>query len=290
MLTKYIADTVTKGTASYVFDNPKDFGLDYEDVTFQASDGVTLSGWLVKGNTDKVVIQTHFGIQCSRSGYTPRDKGLIKGWPEDIHFLKHVKHLVDAGYTVLMYDLRNHGNSEDGTCEWITGGLEEYKDVIAAVDFITNHPDYKDARIGLMSICMGANSTTYAYGIEGGLQEYGNIKALLAIQPITFTGFLEAMGFPQFIVNRANEYNLHRGGKDLNASCLPQVKYINVPTMLVQNKNDPWTKFDWVQNYYDELAVEKEMLWLDGSKKRLYAYDHFSHSPEKMLEFFNEHV
>jgi dienelactone hydrolase len=170
-----------------------------------------------------------------------------------------------------MYDLRNHGNSEDGTCKWITGGVEEHKDVIAAVDYITNHPDYQSARIGLMSICMGANSTTYAYGIKGGLQEYTNIKALFAIQPIGFAEFLEAMGIPKFIITRANKLNLSRGGKDFNSNCLPQVKHISVPTMVVQNENDPWTKLDWVQRYYDELTVEKEMLWLQGAKKRLYA-------------------
>ena len=38
------------------------------------------------------------------------------------------------------------------------------------------------------------------------------------------------------------------------------------------------------------LAVEKEMFWIDGEKKRLYAYDYFGHSPEKMLEFFNKHL
>jgi hypothetical protein len=189
-----------------------------------------------------------------------------------------------------MYDLRNHGKSEDGACEWITGGVEEYKDVIAAVDFITKHPDYQDARIGLVSICTGANSTTYGYGIEGGLQEFGNIKALMAIQPLGYVEFLVARGIPGFIVNRANKLNMDRGGEDFYTSCLPQVKEITVPAMVVQNKNDPWTKIAWVEQYYDELTVEKEMLWLDGSRKRFYAYDYFAHSPQAMLEFFGKHV
>lgn len=63
---------------SKVFDNPKNFGLDYEDITFKTKDGVTLSGWLIKGDKDKVIIQSHFGVQCSRSGYSPKGQGLIK--------------------------------------------------------------------------------------------------------------------------------------------------------------------------------------------------------------------
>jgi hypothetical protein len=68
MITKYVADLMTKPGLAPVFGNPQDLGLEYEDVTFPASDGVTLSGWLVKGGTDKLIIQSHFGIQCSRSG------------------------------------------------------------------------------------------------------------------------------------------------------------------------------------------------------------------------------
>jgi alpha-beta hydrolase superfamily lysophospholipase len=258
-------------------------------VTFEAGDGVILSGWLVKGGTDKIIIQSHFGIQCSRSGYTPRGKGMIKGWKEDIVYLRHVKHLADAGYSVLMFDLRNHGRSEEGTCEWVTGGVEEYKNIIAAVAFISRHPDYKDASIGLLSICMGANSTTYAYGIEGGLQEYLNIKALLAIQPLGYTDLLQALRVPNFIINRANRLNLRRGGKDFNSSCLQQVKAITVPTLLMQNRNDPWAKMESVEQFYQELTVEKEMFWIDGPKKRFAAYNYFSHQPEKMIEFFNKY-
>jgi hypothetical protein len=44
MLAKYFADSMTKPGKSPVFGNPKDFGLEYEDVTFKAGDGVILSG------------------------------------------------------------------------------------------------------------------------------------------------------------------------------------------------------------------------------------------------------
>lgn len=290
MLAKYFADSMTKPGKSPVFGDPKDFGLAYEDVTFKAHDGVTLSGWLIKGGKDKVIVQSHFGIQCSRSGYTPEGKGVVKLWKKDIRFLDQAKYLVDAGYSFLMYDFRNHGNSEAGTRVWVSGGQEESKDVIAAVDFITHHPVYRGGQIGLLSICMGAVSTACAYGAENGLQKYTNIKALIAVQPIGFAEFLHAMGVPSFLVRRANKVNLNRGGVDLYASCLPYVKSINVPTMVVQNKNDPWTSFDYVNSYYDELKTEKAMLWLDLSKKRVAAYDWIGKNPEKILAFFGKHL
>ncbi len=153
---------------SPVFETPAEYNLRYEDVTFTTDDGVELSGWLVEGGKDKVIIQSHFGVQCSRCGYTQEGKGMMKNalWTSDIHFLDQAKYLVEAGYSVLMYDLRNHGNSGTGTTPWVTWGTEERKDVLGAVQYIANHPKYAQSEIGLLSICMGAASTTFAYGLE----------------------------------------------------------------------------------------------------------------------------
>ena len=290
MLRKFIANQVTAPGDTPVFGNPKDFGFEYEDVTFKTSDGVTLSGWLVKGKTDKVIIFTHFGIQSSRSGYTPKGKGLLKPYNKKIEYLNTVKHLVKEGYTVLMYDLRNHGNSERGTIPWIAGGVEEYKDVLAAVDFIATHKDYKTSKIGLLSYCMGAVSTTNAYGIENGLQNNKNIKALIANQPIIITDFIKGYGFSDKMAKKANEFNMKRGGADLSSSCLAHVKDITVPTLLVQAEGDPWANLDWIKEFYNELQVEKEMYWIKGTKKRLESYDWFSHTPESMLKFFKKYL
>lgn len=288
--TKFIADSVTKPGNSPVFGNPEEFGMEYEDVTFKARDGVTLSGWLVKGGTDKVIVLTHFGIQSSRSGYTPKGKGLIKVYNRQIDYLNTVKHLVKKGYSVLMYDLRNHGNSDIGTIPWITGGVEEYKDVLAAVSFISTYEKYKNASFGLFSMCMGANSTTYSYGIKGGLQEYKNIKALIAIQPIIFVDFLKGFGVSKDKIEKVNKFNLERGGKDFLSSPLPHVKDISVPTMLVQGEGDPWANMEWIKQFYNELQVEKEMFWIQEITKRVATYDYFNNSPEKMLKFFNKYL
>ena len=71
MIGKAVSDMMIKPGKAPVFETPDKYGLEYEDVSFKTKDGVTLSGWIVKGNTDKVVtiivvIQSHFGVQCSR--------------------------------------------------------------------------------------------------------------------------------------------------------------------------------------------------------------------------------
>ena len=291
MLINYLSNSIVKGGQAPVFDNPKDYGLDYEAVTFDASDGVTLSGWLIKGGTDKIIIQSHFGVQSSRSGYTPKGKSWPRMWATDIPFLRHAKYLVDQGYSVLMYDFRNHGDSGTGTCEWVTWGPEEHKDVLAAVDYVANHPDYNDSRIGLLSICMGAASSTYAFGKENGLQSYENIKAMIAIQPLIYPDFIRALGLDNFVGRMVTRRNIERTGIDLNAvSFLPNVKDINVPTLLVQNSNDEYLHRETIEQYYNNLQIEKEMMWVDLGTKRAAGYDYLTKSPEKILSFFDKYV
>ncbi|MEM7154100.1 MAG: alpha/beta hydrolase [Myxococcota bacterium] len=291
MFAERISDMMIKPGSSPVFGTPADYGLDYEDVAFDASDGVTLRGWLVKGGTDKVIVQSHFGVQSSRAGFTPEGKGMIKLWKADIPFLRHVKALVDAGYSVLMYDFRNHGDSDAGTCPWVSWGPEEHKDVLAAVKFVSEHPEYGSADIGLLSICMGAASTTYAYGKEDGLAAFPKIKALLAVQPLLYPDFVHGLGIPGFLSRGASKVNLERTGIDLDTtSFLPHVKDIPVPTLVVQNKNDPWANAERVQQYHDELKVEKDLLWLDLSKDRAAAYHHLGEHPEIVVDFFGKHM
>lgn len=289
MITNYLSNSIVKGGVAPVFDLPSDYGLDYEEVTFKAQDGVNLKGWLVKGGTDKIIVQSHFGVQSSRSGYSPDGKSM-KMWPEKIHYLKHVKHLVDQGYSVLMYDFRNHGDSDDfsgGYCGW---GPDVVPDLIGAVDFVAKHPDYKDAAIGLLSICMGSAATTYAYG-QGALQGY-NIKALVAIQPMRYADFLNVLGLPGFLQRWVTTRNSERVGFDLNTkSFVGDVAKISVPTLLVQNQEDEYLVKDSIEQFYNDLTVEKDMMWLSGiGKKRAAGYDYLTRNPEKILSWFDKYM
>lgn len=293
MFGKMVSDLMIKPGKSPVFETPDKYGLQYEDVIFKSNDGVTLSGWLVKGGSDKVIIQSHFGVQCSRCGFTQEGKGIMKNalWTSDIHFLEQAKYLVEAGYSVLMYDLRNHGNSGEGTTNWVTWGLDERKDVLAAINYISNHEELKDASIGLLSICMGASSSTFAYGLESEMKKSEKVKAMIAVQPLTYDYFVDAMGLPSFLVNSGNKYNEGQRGVDLTGdSFLPYAKDISVPTLVIQNQNDPMTNLDMVKRYYDDLKVEKDLLMLDLEKKRGAAYDWIGKNPKNILEWFNKYL
>ena len=138
---------------------------------------------------------------------------------------------------------------------------------------------------------MGAASSTYSYGIENGLQNYHNIKAMIAVQPLVYPDFVKAMGIPGFVAKRVNKETTKRLGFDLeHKTFLDNVRDITVPTMVMQNKNDPWANSDFVQQYFDGLKGEKEMVWLDLKKSRAAAYDYIGRESKEVLRFFMKYV
>src|SRR3954447_21893479 len=91
---------------------PADAGLPYEDVTFQASDGVSLAGWFIPGPAapGPVVVWVH-GWMWNRLGNTA---GQTPVPDRDVDFLPATTALHEAGFHVLMFDLRGHGESASG--------------------------------------------------------------------------------------------------------------------------------------------------------------------------------
>lgn len=284
-----ISNMMVKPGQSPLFDKPEDHGLEYENVEFKTEDGVTLRGWLINGGSDKVIVQTHFGVQCNRGGWTPKGHGPITPWKQDIQFLRQAKYLVGQGYSVLMYDMRGHGESDLGPIPWVSWGPEEAKDVIAAVDFVTRR--FPDASIGLLSICMGAASTTYAYGRDNGLANRPNIKAIVAVQPLLYTCFVEALGMPGFMTRAGEKVSERRLGFDMGTpNFIDDAPKISVPTLVVQNSNDPWTKMGMVDDYFQALSVEKELKLLDLKKSRFAAYEYVGTHPEDLMGWFDRFV
>ena len=113
---------------------PLDVGIgDYEDVTFTASDGITLRGWYVPSENGAAIILAH--------GYAGNRLMLL---PE-------ARVLAGQGYGVLLFDFRGHGESEDAL---VTIGDHERRDLSAAIDFVASQPGVD--RIGAVGFSMGA--------------------------------------------------------------------------------------------------------------------------------------
>ena len=163
--------------------------------------------------------------------------------------------------------------------------------MIAAVNFVSSRPEYLDCKSGLLSICMGACASTYAYGNSEELRRNERIKAMIAVQPLTYSAFIRALGLPGFLAKRVSAMNQERAGFDYEeTSFLPYAKDIPIPTMVVQNTNDPMLNKDIITQYFDDLPAGREMLWLDLAKSRGAAYAYLPEHPQTISKFFDKHM
>ena len=148
-----------------VVKTPSDYGVDYDDFTVQTEDGINLSGWLLKGTGDKVIVMTHVGtfskyglsIEAEKAG----DRDAL-GYTRDVEFIPTAKHLVEAGYSVLMYDQRHHGESGDSPDNGVMNPVKASLDITAILGFASNHPELKEKEIGMLSMCQGSLITMAA--------------------------------------------------------------------------------------------------------------------------------
>ena len=287
----YLSSTIIYLNRQPVPKNPEDYGLDFENVEFKTSDDVSIKGWLISGSLPQIIVITHVG-GLTKYGSTIGYKSFSKLYNKEIEFIETAKHLHGKGYWVLMFDFRNHGESGRSPNGGKTGvGLEEYKDVVAAMNFIKSRNDLKDFKIGFVSFCMGANSTIIAMSNDA--DAFKEIKCLMAIQPISMEVFVrkyikilfKSFGFKiifpmvKRFVNLRSEYPLEK------MSPYEYVKDLKVPVLYVQARNDPWTELNDIQSFYDNTPSQKEFYWIENTKHRFESYSYFQNNPEKMLEW-----
>ncbi len=114
---------------------PADYGLDFEEVSFETADGLTLQGWYVPSENGAAVLLMH-GIGSTRVMMLGLGDGLAQ-----------------AGYGVLLLDLRGHGTSEGDVVPF---GGPEAEDVYAAVAYLQTRPEVDPDRIGALGWSLGA--------------------------------------------------------------------------------------------------------------------------------------
>jgi dienelactone hydrolase len=297
ILTYFIADSIIHMNRQPVPKNPGNYGMNFENVEFKTSDGVNIKGWLIPGNINKLIVITHVG-GLTKYGSAASYKNLTKLYNKEIEFLKTAEHLHKAGYWVLTFDFRNHGESGPDPNKGIGGvGLKEYQDVVAAMDYINKRGDTKEASVGFVSFCMGANSTIIAMSKHP--EVFSKVKCLFAVQPIsmevfvrTYIGkFITRLG-AKLSMPTIKKWVVWRGACPLDQMS-PQdyAKHIKVPTMYVQARNDPWTELSDIQGFYNATPDNpKDFFWIENTKHRFETYSYFQDKPEKMLEWLKKWV
>lgn len=124
---------------------------DYETVRFPSrGSSLSLAGWYVPGDPGApAIILTHGLNSCKCNREVLITAGMLH---------RH-------GFNVLLYDLRNHGESDsDGGRAAI--GNTEYVDLLGAWDWLIAEKGFTPGQIGAVGYSLGAGTTLIAFGEE----------------------------------------------------------------------------------------------------------------------------
>jgi pimeloyl-ACP methyl ester carboxylesterase len=268
--------------------SPADVGLGYESVAFLARDGLTVRGWFVPNGDSApgpAVVFVH-GWLWNRLG---NPAGRVPFEDKDVDFLPATRALHDAGYHVLLIDLRNHGESAANPP--ITYGPYEARDFAGALDYLRRRPDVDPARIGALGCSMGANTILY------GTPTAQPVKAILAVQPAILPRFNAnfardmfgpagpAMVRPVNVLYRV----LRRPMPKRHNPAIPARHLGDTIVRYVQGTGDPWGSLADVQEIASATPNALPIVEFE-SAGRYEGYRYVNEAVDDVAGFFKAHL
>ena len=140
LLSYLLANSSTRPQDRSIKRSPTDYGRSFKEVTFTSRDGLELRGWFM-------------GAEGSKPGVV-LSHGLFRNRQE---VLERACLLNQANYPTLVFDLRNHGNSEK---KHVSLGFNERLDIVAACGFLK--AELGDSPLVLFGVSMGAVASILA--------------------------------------------------------------------------------------------------------------------------------
>lgn len=206
---------------------PTNWGLNYEDVSFEAGDGTRLHGWFFPLPGKRPTILFCHG-----------NAGNIS------HRLENVKLLLDYGLQVFIYDYRGYGRSGGRPSE---AGL--YQDGLAAYDYLVEHKKILPNRIIPFGRSLGA-----AVAME--IATKRDVRSLIIESAFTST---KDMAKSMFLFQLLSPF------LPSHYNNLRKIKGITVPKLIIHGETDEIVPFSMGQRLYRAANAPKYFFPINGA-------------------------
>jgi fermentation-respiration switch protein FrsA (DUF1100 family) len=208
--------------------DPGDRGLDFEDVYFEASDGVRLNGWFVPGSSDTTLLWLH------------GNAGNIANRVDNIAEIHNA-----LGVSVFIFDYRGYGRSEGKPTEQGT-----YLDAEAALEYLHSRGDVHPGRLVLFGRSLGC-----AVAAELALQN--DVQGVVLESPFTSIRAMAKRAYPflpgigSFVRTRYDT--------------LSKVGRIGAPLMVLHGDRDDIAPSDMGVAVFDAATPPKRFYRIEGA-------------------------
>lgn len=257
---------------------PHEKSMVYENVTFQTSDSLDLRGWYIEPinytnpNANITVIVLHGATHS-------------KAWMLD----HYGQGLYNKGYRLFFFDSRNRGESPK-TELGLTWGIDEVKDVKAAVNFVKSQPEVNDSAIVLFAESQGAATILFYIAM------YNDVATVIADSSWAYGDLMIKQaypmrsGFPWIIFGQITIALMerHYGFTFADISPADEADNITVPTFIIHGNDDLDINPEDSSTLYNALLSPKELWRVDG-RGHVEAYlepDYF----DRIAQFITENI
>lgn len=206
---------------------PRDIGLDYQDITFRASDGVQLHGWLVPASSSQGTI-----LFCHGNG------GNIS------HRLETIELIHRLGYSIFIFDYRGYGLSDGSPGEQGT-----YLDVEAAWNHLVERENIPSTEIILFGRSLGGS-------IAAWLCSRKKARACIIESSFSSAPDMASSLYPFFPTSLLCRFNYNTA---------QYVKNIHSPLLVIHSPDDDIVPFNHGEKIFSEANEPKTFLEISGS-------------------------
>jgi hypothetical protein len=250
-------------------------GIHLEDVGISSFDGTRLHGWWMPVGRQAATIIVLHGVKKNKT---------------DVVRAALVLRL--AGFNVLMFDGRGHGNSGG---RYVTYGAYECRDLESAIDWLVLEKTIEKDRLGLAGESMGASIALQVAARNASIHAVWADSPFASLERITGEFASRVTHLPRTVLHPVLWTTIqvanYRGKFDVRTiDPLAVAEQIKCPVYLVHGTADQLIGVEHSENIYDRLGGEKEMWLVKGARharSARHARDEYS---DRLVRFFQSRL
>ncbi|MEK6302287.1 MAG: alpha/beta fold hydrolase [Acidobacteriota bacterium] len=226
-------------------------GIEFEDVTISSFDGTRLYGWWMAAAKRAPTIVVLHGVKKNRT---------------DV--LRTALVLRRAGFNVLLFDGRAHGDSEG---RFVTYGFYERRDVETAIEWLIAEKGINRNRVGLAGESMGAAIALQVAAHNPWIRAVWADSPFASLKRVAEEYVQRMTHLPFAVLNpvlwTTTRVANYRGKFDLETvNPVELAAQIRCPVTLVHGTNDLMIAAAHSEQIYKALAGEKQIWLVEGAR------------------------